>query len=151
MGNLISRLDKKTFYSPDGCWYWTGIVDHKGYGMIRFDGPKGFWKKAHRVSYEAYKGQIPEGLLVCHSCDNRRCINPDHLWLGTNKDNINDRDRKGRGADHSGENNSQAKITREQVEIIKSLSGKKTQSEIGAMFGIAQCSVSAIVRDKRWQ
>lgn len=78
----------------DGCWEWTAFVHPKGYGMF---GVGREARRAHRVSYEIANGPIPDGLCVCHSCDNRRCVRPDHLFLGTNQDNVDDKMRKGRG------------------------------------------------------
>jgi hypothetical protein len=75
------------------CWDWTGSLDGKKYGMIRVCG---VIKKTHRLSYEIFKGPIPAGLLVMHSCDNPKCFNPDHLLVGTNQDNVDDKMRKRR-------------------------------------------------------
>jgi hypothetical protein len=80
--------------SPNqGCWLWSGCVGRDGYGKLKRGGKT---LRAHRVFYEAHKGPIPEGLLVCHSCDNPLCVNPDHLWVGTQVDNEKDKDQKGR-------------------------------------------------------
>jgi hypothetical protein len=85
----------------NGCWIWQHGKTEKGYGIMYIYMPgrtkKGVKRKAHRISYEAFNGPIPEGLLVCHSCDVPSCVNPEHLWLGTHKDNTQDMMRKGRG------------------------------------------------------
>lgn len=77
----------------DGCWLWQGRLDADGYGRMKYDGK---YYRAHRLSYELTYGQPPDSLYVCHTCDNPRCVRPDHLWLGTAKDNFDDSYAKGR-------------------------------------------------------
>lgn len=81
------------------CWEWTGAKRGGGYGTMGFyiaETKKKPHKYAHRIAWELYKGSIPEGMSLCHRCDNPGCVNPEHLFLGTHKDNMNDRDAKGR-------------------------------------------------------
>lgn len=96
---LQEKFDERVFYSPDGCWYWTGDVYT---GWKNNDGKRARLKinkrqtSASRIAYQLYKGPIPEGLFVCHTCDNPLCVNPDHLWVGTSGDNMRDMVRKNR-------------------------------------------------------
>ena len=86
------RLFKKVDKSGE-CWLWTGGKTHDGYGMMTIKGKTTY---VHRLSYQLHKGEIPEGMYVCHSCDVPSCINPDHLWLGNNADNMKDMYKKER-------------------------------------------------------
>lgn len=90
---IIKRLWLRTAITETGCWQSSHSTNGTGYIQVFFRGKRVF---IHRVSYEAHKGPIPEGLYVLHTCDNRRCWNPDHLWLGTISDNKQDEIRKGR-------------------------------------------------------
>jgi len=87
--NLFWEKVEKT----DACWNWKAFIDYKGYGQFGF---KNKVVRSHRVAWELTFGPIPSGLHVLHRCDNRKCVNPAHLFLGTNKDNVNDRELKGR-------------------------------------------------------
>ena len=87
-----NRFEKK-FTKTDGCWIWNAATKTTGYGVFRFNGKT---VTASRMSYLLYKGEIPDGLHVLHTCDNPLCVNPDHLFLGTNKDNVEDRKSKNR-------------------------------------------------------
>lgn len=94
---MISRPLKERFEEKinktDTCWIWIGAKRKTGYGQICNNGKI---NSAHRISYELYKGEIPKGLCVCHTCDNPSCVNPEHLWLGTQNDNMLDAKNKKR-------------------------------------------------------
>jgi len=102
------------------CWEWLGAKDKDGYGDFNFiKGYQSYAKlKAHRVSYEFYKGKISKGLMACHTCDNRGCVNPHHIFIGTAQDNATDMVKKKRSM--SGERNNKAKLTIQDVKHIKS-------------------------------
>lgn len=100
MSELLNRLLSKCEPDPNsGCWLWTAGLTTNGYGstMIRVQG-KQYARRAHRLSYELHCGEIPDGMFVCHKCDTPACINPDHLFLGSPKDNVVDMIQKGRRA-----------------------------------------------------
>lgn len=95
-----AKRDFETFFIPvteSGCWIWVGQTSSRGYGRYR---PSGDFKRqrfqAHRYSYEYYVGKIPEGMIVCHKCDEPLCVNPKHMFIGTSKDNAQDMSKKGR-------------------------------------------------------
>lgn len=93
--DLRSYIEKRSERIPfAGCWLWTGALTKFGYGSLGVMGRRGL--KAHRVSFSAFHGPIPEGMCICHTCDVRSCVNPNHLYAGTMQDNINDRERRGR-------------------------------------------------------
>lgn len=139
---------------PDGCWLWKGSRRHT-YGEVWVDGEKQY---AHRVAYALVHGAVPPGLFVCHRCDTPLCVRPDHLFAGTQGDNIRDCAAKGRQrgtfADRPprGEQNSQAKLTWADVDRIRALAaGGMSQYAIAEQFGVAQTNVSAIVRGVAWR
>jgi len=104
---------------------------------------------AHRISYQLNIGPIPDDLCVCHRCDNPACINPDHLFLGTKKDNSQDCIDKGRWPDRKGSVNGRAKLTEAQIEEVRNASG--SQSAIAARFGVNQQVVSRIKLKQAWR
>lgn len=134
----------------DGCWEWEGCKDDAGYGIFvtAYANRRGKRVKAHRQSWEFCFGKIPEGFFVCHHCDNRGCVNPKHLFLGTPAANSADCARKGRYA--SGENHSKAKLTRKQVDEIRRRAGER-QVDLAREFGVHQVTISHVIRFKRWR
>jgi hypothetical protein len=143
------RFLKKVYPEPNtGCWLWGGFFDKKGYGRVFY--PRLKIASPHRLSYLLYKGEFDRSLLVCHSCDNPACVNPDHLFLGTNQDNIDDRNKKGRSA--KGVNCASSKVTPEQVLEMRIIydSGEMNTVQIGKKFGINSQQVGKIVNRKAW-
>ena len=147
-GDLPAKFFKCVVKGP-GCWAWTGWKDNDGYGKFRVGKTK---TPAHRFSYEHHKGPIPDGLLVCHSCDNPECTNPEHLWIGTHKDNIADRDQKGRGNPPIGERAQAAMLTESQVlDIRKRVAAGERQYIVAASYGVCKQTVCSIVNRKTWR
>lgn len=143
-----ARIFERIVISESGCWLYQRGLSGKGYGIISI---KDRAVQAHRVAYELRRGPIPEGLCVLHKCDVPRCINPDHLFLGTLGENNTDREQKGRSADRKGEANTRSKLTNEQiVSIIRDCEGELSQAAVGRKYGISQQTVSKIVRRLRW-
>lgn len=148
--SLRERFEDKVFYSIDGCWYWTAQMDTNGYGVLGHGGSS--CKKAHRVSYELHKGPIPKGMLVCHSCDNPLCVNPDHLWLGTPSDNMRDMAAKGRSRNSVGSNNPRATLTEDTVREIKAhLKLGIGATELSRRLNISASKIAAIKSGYSWK
>lgn len=147
---LIERFESQTNKVDGGCWLWMGEIDPKGkHGILRSGGQ--IWS-AYRLSYEIYKGEILEGLCVCHSCDVRACVNPDHLWLGTQQENIHDALVKGR-MNNRGENNWHSKLKEPQVIEIVDLykTGDYSQEQLAEKFGVEHSIISGIITGKNWK
>lgn len=135
-----------------GCWYWTGYRGAQGYG--RAPKVKEGFVLAHRIMYLVTYGDFPRDLCVCHRCDNPSCVRPDHLFLGTNRDNTRDRDRKRRGKlpNNSGERHGHSKLTDAQVIRIRELYSRgTTQKTLSSWYGIGRDQISRIVTGKRWK
>ncbi len=152
-----------------GCWLWTGGKSEIGYGMF-CQGKRGTHIRAHRASWIIHQGFIPDNLLVCHHCDVRNCVNPDHLFLGTKLDNAQDALKKGRlgaqvetikrlwGTDSfrkkwTGQNHPRSKLTTEQVLQIRKMYKPNICSTgmIASQFGISQSTVHLIVTRQTWK
>lgn len=135
--------------SRDGCWEWQGrYANSDHYGSIRI-GDR--YALVHRYSWEIHFGEIPDGLQVCHKCDNRLCVRPDHLFLGTNQDNCDDKVAKNRQAFLRGELNGHRKLNDVSVRAIRRLHEMGVQQPtIAEAFGIHQSNVSLIVLRKTW-
>ncbi len=136
-----------------GCHNWTGSKTN-GYGRLiigsRTDGSRRTIS-AHRLAFESFRGPIPAGMEVCHKCDNPSCINPNHLFVGTKQDNMDDRDAKGRNKVQVGEKNGQAKLTEADVRSIRRLrSIGHTYKSIASRFGVDKMTVLRAAKGEQW-
>lgn len=133
------------------CWLWTARPTTNGYGNIKSGGKRGKMLLAHRVSWELHNGPIPPELQVLHKCDVRPCVNPSHLFLGTNADNVRDKIMKGRAPSNSGTSNPRAKLTEVQVIEIRALASVSSQRMLAEQFGIAPATVYNILHKHTWR
>lgn len=137
---------------PNECWLWQG-TRHNGYGQFKWHGKKYF---AHRVAYELHNGAIatsdkPHDTSVCHACDNPSCVNPAHLFLGTQAENNADRDKKGRQVSPKGSNHSNAKLTESDILEIRKMSALgETGRSLARRYQVTPSAISYIVKRKSW-
>lgn len=143
-GSITDRFFRK-IEKTSHCWNWFGAVYPNGYGAFRV-GREGY---AHRISWEIHRGKIPYKMNVLHHCDNRKCVNPEHLFIGTAKDNAQDCIRKGRFP--MGERTYCSKLTEKEIKEIRDLYPMFFQREIGRIYGIGQSQVGRIIKKIRWK
>lgn len=141
---IEKRLLKKVV-KTDTCWLWTGGKFSDGYGNI---GTSKGARRAHRVAYELYVGPIPEGLQVLHSCDNPACVNPAHLSVGTNADNMRDRDIKGRHVSCPGALNGASKLGESSIRIIR-VSPLST-NQLAELFDVCTHTIRRVRAKTSW-
>ena len=141
---LNERLDHYSIPEPNsGCWLWFGAGDDLGYGNLWGNNKL---TKVHRLQWERFNGYIPSGLEVCHKCDTPACINPDHLFLGTHKENMRDSVLKGRNA--RGERNGRTTLTEKQALAIRN--DLRPAKIVGLQYGVGAACVRQIRRGVRW-
>jgi predicted XRE-type DNA-binding protein len=156
--DIYQRFMSKVSPEPmSGCWLWTGAVNRIGYGMFHLKHDKKTNKSyaalAHRFSFEFHTGKDLGELYALHKCDNPACVNPDHIYAGTQADNVADMDAKGRRINRPlcGSKHSNSKLKEDDILHIKTLRnmGLK-QKEIGNIFGVSQVQIGNILRGKQW-
>lgn len=141
---MIARIMSKVV-KKDGCWLWIGAKFKSGYGILNF---KGVFKRAYRVAFQVFKGEIPEGLEVCHTCDKKSCVNPEHLFVATHAENMADAAAKGLCWSPNGN----AKLSKEQVEQIRSLyeTGNFSYTDLAIRFFVDKTNIACIIKRKTW-
>ena len=150
MDGFWKKVDK-----AGDCWIWQGNWFIRGYGALRVNGKQVY---AHRVAWELTYGLIPAGLNVCHHCDNPPCVRPDHLFIGTQSDNLHDAINKGR-LNNSGENHGMSILTTAQVREIRKIYALKgsrytydiSQYKLANQYHVARTTIQAIVEGKNWK
>lgn len=142
------KVDKR---GPDECWEWKGWRNNRGYGC--FLNGEGKNTTAHRVSYEINKGFVPDGVDVCHTCDNRACVNPSHLFLGTRSENMQDMYRKGRQNRPRGERHQSAKLSENDVRMIRHFSdiGAMSQRQMASIFNVGHATIAKAIHQRTWR
>ena len=151
MTAVVERFLEKANVSEDGCWEWRGSKYRNGYGRFSL-GDK--WRSAHRVAYELFVGSIPDRLFVLHKCDNKACVRPDHLFLGTQADNMTDMKVKGRsnGGPPFGEGNGKAKLNETQVRhiFLECKLRKANRKQLADKYGVSRSAIRDIATGKSW-
>lgn len=141
LGSLPLHVD-----GLSNCWEWTAHVEKIGYGVFSAEGRA---QKAHRVSWKIHVGEIPPGLFVLHKCDNRKCVRPDHLFVGSQKENMQDAKAKKRTNCPRGSKHLFARFTEDQItEIRKS---ELNQTDLAKKYNVWQGTISSIISKKTWK
>ena len=143
-GSLMDRFFSRFVQLANGCWQWRSHTDKDGYGLLPGNGRA---TRAHRLSYEIHNGKILDGLIICHRCDNPGCVNPDHLFVGTQKDNAQDALKKRRH--YVGEKNGRSKLTKEIVKEI--LHSSLSSQQLADKFGVTKRTINNAKRGKSWK
>lgn len=138
-------------FEKDDCWEWQGIRNSNGYGRFSY---KDSHVLAHRMAFRMFFGEIPDGMVVCHRCDNRLCVNPRHLWLGTQRENLSDAATKGRmyRPDSRADRNGNTSLTWDKVRAIRKMNNEGTKKYlIAKAFGVSPSTITNIVKHQTWK
>lgn len=143
--------EKVNVRGKNDCWNWTASLSRWGYGSIGHGNGPGT-KLAHRVSWELHHGKIPDGVFVCHHCDNPACVNPEHLFLGTPKDNAQDCIQKGRCCVLRGEEQGRAKLTEQDVRSIRKLrTNGASLKYLAEKFNVGKTTIGHLLNGDTWK
>lgn len=132
------------FTRGEGCWEWQGTIDGYGYGVVDYAGSR---YRAHVLALEFDGRTVPQGMVACHHCDNPRCVRPDHLYVGTQRQNVQDASRRGRLL--KGDRHHQSKLTENQVREIRRLD--LPYAEIARLYGVSRPTVTRAIKGKTWR
>lgn len=143
-GTIEERFFSRFAKLENGCWQWRAHTDKDGYGILPGDSKN---TRAHRLSYEIHSGPIPSGMVICHKCDNPGCVNPEHLFAGTVKDNAQDALKKGRH--YVGEKNGRSKLTEQQVKHI--LASPLNGPQLAEIYGVTRQTINNAKRKSTWK
>ena len=143
---LDKKIEAKIERIPEsGCWIWIGPLHHTGYGNFNENGKR---TRAHREIFQRLVGSIPKGKFLCHKCDIRSCVNPNHMFIGSHQDNMNDMVNKKRSLFGSKHHNS--KLTEHDVHLIKHFYALDPYSSIAARFGVSESLIKQIKTNRGW-
>lgn len=143
-GSIEWMLARVSFVPESGCWLWTSVWNQRGYGKFSSGGE---YVMAHRRMWELSVGKIPDGMLLCHKCDTPACVNPGHLFVGTQKENIRDAIKKGRFTQYA-KPETMAKITRTQVEEIRA--DTRSACVVSKIYGLSKQQIRRIRSGESW-
>lgn len=149
LGRFLSRVAVR---GPDECWEWQAALTKQGYGAMGVGGRGVPIALAHRLAWEQWRGQIPEGMWVLHRCDNRRCCKPSHLFLGDQKANMGDCKAKGRARGAEGEKHHKAKLTWQRVAEIRAKHAARaaTAKDLASEYGVSRRTIYGVVNENFW-